>query len=187
MLPDSFVVHNVDMSPPMKSLRESDVSSGDPSLHTEFDLRSLPWERDQIGVIIVDHGSRREESNQMLLRVIELYLRVSPFELIEPAHMELAEPSIAAAFARCVQRGARLIVVHPYFLLPGRHWDEDIPRLTAAAAEKHEGVKYLITSPLSLHPLMAQVIQSRIEQCLAHAVGSGGDCELCSGTEKCQF
>ena len=37
--------------------------------------------------------------------------------IVEPAHMELAEPSIATAFARCVERGATTVVVFPYFLL----------------------------------------------------------------------
>ena len=101
--------------------------------------------------------------------------------------MELARPSINDAFAKCVEAGAKLIVVHPYFLLPGRHWDQDIPRLAAEAASEHVGTKFLVTSPLSLHPLMAEVIQARVEQCLAHALGQGPDCELCADTGKCQL
>ena len=81
---------------------------------------------------------------------------------------------------------ARLVVVHPYFLLPGRHWDADIPRLAEAAAAKHAGVKYLVTAPLGLHPLMSQVIQARVGQCLLHATGTQEACDLCRGTNKCQ-
>ncbi|CAI5505953.1 unnamed protein product [Closterium sp. Naga37s-1] len=40
---------------------------------------------------------------------------------------EIAEPSIAAAFTRCVQRGARGVIVCPYFLSPGRHWQRVRP------------------------------------------------------------
>ena len=53
---------------------------------------------------------------------------------VQPAHMELAEPSIATAFDACVAAGATTVVVAPYFLGPGRHWDSDIPALAAAAA-----------------------------------------------------
>ena len=35
--------------------------------------------------------------------------------------MELAEPSIEQAFDKCVAQGATFVVVHPYFLAPGRH------------------------------------------------------------------
>src|SRR5262245_24080115 len=118
----------------------------------------LPAGTKDLGIIIVDHGSRRDESNAMLLQVVEQFARVSGLPIVEPAHMELAEPSIAAAFDRCVARGATTVVVFPYFLLPGRHWHDDIPRLAAEAAEKHAGVKFLVTDPLALHPLMSEII-----------------------------
>jgi sirohydrochlorin ferrochelatase len=116
------------------------------------------------GIIIVDHGSRRSESNDLLLEVAEAYRRHSGWSIVEPAHMELAEPSIATAFARCVERGAKLVVVFPYFLGPGRHWNEDIPRLAAEAALPfaERGVRHLVTEPLGLHPLILDVINKRI-------------------------
>ena len=143
--------------------------------------------RDQIGVIVVDHGSRRRESNDMLLKVVALFQQHSGYAIVEPAHMELAEPSVAAAFDRCIHRGARLIVIHPYFLLPGRHWKRDIPALAAAAAQKHPGIPFLVTAPLGLHPLMAEVMSQRIEYCLSRLRGDAGPCEVCSERETCRL
>src|SRR5262245_41098582 len=120
-----------------------------------------------IGVIVVDHGSRREESNEMLSDVVRSFGSASGMPIVEPAHMELAEPSIATAFARCVERGAKTVVVFPYFLLPGKHWHEDIPRLTAEAAARHPGVEFRVTSPFGHHPLLFNVIGQRIAACLA--------------------
>ena len=68
-----------------------------------------------------------------------------------------AAPSIADAFAACVADGASTVVVSPYFLSPGRHWQEDLPALTAAAAAAHPGVRYMVAAPLGLHPLVSQV------------------------------
>src|SRR4051812_43327226 len=144
-------------------------------------------ERDQLGVIVVDHGSRRNESNAMLLDVVQSFVNATQMSIVEPAHMELAEPSIATAFARCVGRGATTVVVFPYFLLPGRHWNDDIPRLASAAAKNHPGVRYLVTAPFGLHPLMAEVMRQRIFHCLAHTRGEANACELCAGTERCQL
>ena len=141
----------------------------------------------QLGVILVDHGSRRDESNAMLLDVVRSFVDATRMPIVEPAHMELAEPSIATAFARCVARGVKTVVVFPYFLLPGRHWNDDIPRLAAAAAKDHPDVQYLVTAPFGLHPLMAEVMQQRIAHCLAHIRGEADACELCAGTEKCQL
>ena len=123
-----------------------------------------------VGLIIVDHGSRRRESNDLLLEVVEAYRRHSGWAIVEPAHMELAEPSIADAFGRCVELGAKHIVVVPYFLAPGRHWSEDIPQLAAEAVSPflERGVSFVVTPPLGLHPLMLRVIDERV------AEGMGG-------------
>jgi len=143
--------------------------------------------RDEIGVIVVDHGSRRRQSNDMLLDVVAMFQQHSGYKIVEPAHMDLAEPSIAAAFDRCVQRGARLIVIHPYFLLPGRHWEQDIPAMAAAAAQKHPRVPFLVTAPLGLHTLMAEIMSQRIERCLTRLRGDAGPCAVCSERDNCQF
>src|SRR4051812_27374543 len=144
-------------------------------------------ESGDLGVIVVDHGSRREESNSLLLDVVRSFVDATRMSIVEPAHMELAEPSIATAFARCVERGATTVVVFPYFLLPGRHWNDDIPRLASAAAKEHPGIRYLVTAPFGLHPLMAEVMQQRIAHCLAHTRGEADACELCAGSERCQL
>ena len=138
----------------------------------EFDVSQLGVSLDEIGVILVDHGSRREESNLLLLEVVEAFRGQADWKIVEPAHMELAEPSILSAFGRCVDRGAKMVVVFPYFLSPGRHWKEDIPSLTAKAARAYPGVQHLVTAPLGLHALMLQVINERIADCLQNATAS---------------
>jgi sirohydrochlorin ferrochelatase len=137
------------------------------------------------GLVVVDHGSRRAESNHMLEVMAAMVERVVDYGIVEPAHMELAEPSIQTAFDRCVARGAKLVVVSPYFLLPGKHWDKDIPELTAQAAARHPGVPYLVTAPLGLHPMMAEVVAARVGHCLSHVDGRVEECEACAGTGRC--
>jgi sirohydrochlorin ferrochelatase len=140
---------------------------------------------DQLGVVIVDHGSRRAESNANLLAVVDLFRRSTSYTIVEPAHMELAEPSIATALDRAVQQGARLVVVHPYFLSPGRHWAEDIPGLVQSAAARHPGLRYLVTAPLGVHELMAQIMHQRIVYCLRAATEQEPPCELCDREPRC--
>lgn len=139
------------------------------------------------GVVVVDHGSRRSESNQQLESFAKMFAEATSCPIVEPAHMELAEPSLAAAFAACVRRGAKRVVIFPYFLAPGRHWTEDIPRLAAEAAESHPGITYLVTAPIGLHPLMTTIMQQRIEHCLQHAAGETNPCEVCQSRQRCGF
>jgi sirohydrochlorin ferrochelatase len=146
-------------------LRETiPVCKADSAMTIDFEQLGVPRERE--GVVIVDHGSRREESNALLLEVVEAFRQASSWQIVEPAHMELAAPSLVDAFARCVEQGAELVVVFPYFLAPGRHWHQDIPALSAAAAESVGGMKHLVTAPLGLHPLMLEVIEERIAESL---------------------
>src|SRR3954471_4430011 len=103
----------------------------------------------QTGIIIVDHGSRRAQSNEMLEEVAAQFARRfgALYDIVEPAHMEIAEPSIATAYGKCVERGATRIVVTPFFLGPGKHWTTDIPQLAADAARSHPGTTYHVTMP----------------------------------------
>ena len=146
-----------------------------------------PQAPDRTGIVIVDHGSKRAESNQMLEQFVEMFRGQTQFPIVEPAHMELAEPSIATAFGKCVQRGATCVVVAPYFLAPGKHWNQDIPQLTAEAAQEHPGIDYMVTAPIGLHPLMCELIGTRIDHCLKHAAGEAEECNVCAGTGRCMM
>ena len=123
----------------------------------------------RVAVILVDHGSQFAEANAMLDEVARGYQRMAAVDIVEPAHMEIAEPTIAQAFARCVARGARDVVVHPYFLSPGRHSIADIPRLTREAAAGFPGVRYRVTQPLGLDERMAEIIHRRVLDALGGA------------------
>ncbi|XP_050221601.1 sirohydrochlorin ferrochelatase, chloroplastic isoform X2 [Mercurialis annua] len=131
------------------------------------------------GVIIVDHGSRHE--------FVAMFRDKTGYPIVEPAHMELAEPSIRDAFGSCVQKGAKRVIVSPFFLFPGRHWHQDIPSLTAEAAKEHPGVSYIVTAPLGLHDQLVDVVNDRIKHCLSHVAGDADECAVCIGTGKCKF
>ncbi|MED6207261.1 hypothetical protein PIB30_034165 [Stylosanthes scabra] len=138
-------------------------------------------------VIIVDHGSRRKESNLLLNEFVEMFKHKTGYEIVEPAHMELAEPSIRDAFQSCVKQGAQRVVISPFFLSPGRHWNQDIPSLSAEAAKEHPGVSYIVTAPLGLHELLVDVVNDRIKHCLKHVSGDADECAVCAGTGKCRL
>mmetsp|Transcript_12910 Transcript_12910/g.23388 ORF Transcript_12910/g.23388 Transcript_12910/m.23388 type:complete len:372 (-) Transcript_12910:87-1202(-) len=91
----------------------------------------------KIGVLLIDHGSKRPKSNQHLETLAEVYNDTSPDHyIVRAAHMELASPTIEEGIRSLIEdEGVDQIVCHPYFLSPGRHVTEDIPELVAAAIE----------------------------------------------------
>jgi sirohydrochlorin ferrochelatase len=150
-------------------------------------LQRLGLSADEVGVILVDHGSRRDESNRLLDQVAAQFRQATGLPIVELAHMELAEPTLAQAFARAVQQGAKLVVVFPYFLAPGRHWQADIPQLAAQAAASFPGVRHLVTAPLGLHALMLTIMQDRILSCLQRVFHQGAACDVCAQEPGCRL
>ncbi|MCA9617054.1 MAG: hypothetical protein KC586_30040, partial [Myxococcales bacterium] len=53
-------------------------------------------------LLLVDHGSRRAEANALLGQIAALVAARRPELVVEVAHMELAPPTVAEAFAACV-------------------------------------------------------------------------------------
>ena len=131
-------------------------------------------------IIIVDHGSRRGESNRMLEEVAKLFGErfAAKYDIVEPAHMELAEPSIASAYAACVKHGATRIVVCPFFLGPGKHWTSDIPRLTAQAAMDHPGTQFHVAQTLGIDDLILDLLDKRASHCSSQNYL----CDVCEGS-----
>lgn len=115
------------------------------------------------GILVVGHGSRRAEANEDIKNAARRIRQRGDFELVEAAFLEIEQPDIAAGFARLVAQGAEEIIVHPYFLSPGRHTRGDIPVEVQAAAENHFGIKYQITEPLAAHPSVIEASISRIK------------------------
>jgi hypothetical protein len=75
--------------------------------------------------------------------------------------MELAEPNIAQAFARCLEAGAERVVVSLLFLSPGRHATSDIPRIVQQAAGN---TPFIITDPLGVDDLLVQLMLKRVDE-----------------------
>jgi len=125
----------------------------------------------KIGVILVDHGSRRERSNRGFEEIVEQFAKAYPHYIVEPAHMELAEPTLAQAFAKVTQRGASELIVHPYFLLPGRHSKEDIPNMCEALAKEYPGLKWAVTDPLGYDARILEVVDNRLQETIKSSQG----------------
>jgi sirohydrochlorin ferrochelatase len=114
------------------------------------------------GILIVDHGSQKREANDMLRSMADLIQTMAgPDVIVRYAHMELAEPDIAAGFSSCVQGGATDVTVFPYMLSPGRHSTADIPRMVANVARAFPNVSFSVTPAFGLHEKLAEVVLER--------------------------
>ncbi len=123
----------------------------------------MPKPRVKKALVIVDHGSAVAEANLILIQVArKLREKAAGFDIVEHCHMEIVSPTMEDAFEKCVNMGATEVVVHPYFLVPGKHSGFDIPAMAGVAAGKFPGVKYTVTEPLGLHERIVDVVLERV-------------------------
>ena len=81
-------------------------------------------------LLIVAHGSRREQSNNEVRVLAEKVAADFPLlsDHVLVAFLEFASRSISAAVDICFARGVKELIVFPYFLSTGNHVVKDIPR-----------------------------------------------------------
>jgi sirohydrochlorin ferrochelatase len=120
-------------------------------------------------LLLIAHGSRHAEANDDLLQVAR-GLEGRGYAIVEPAFLELAEPDIAEGGRRCVERGARGVVLVPYFLSAGVHVRRDLAAARDQLGKRFPEVEFRLAEPLGRHPLLLDVITLRVRQALGKHV-----------------
>ena len=121
--------------------------------------------------LLIAHGTREKEGEKAFFQFVEEFQRFFPHRNVQPASLELSRPSIAEGIESCIQAGAEAIVVLPLMLFPGRHVNQDIPRLIQEAKHTHPQVDFHYAGALALHsqksgkisePKMFELLLSKI-------------------------
>ena len=113
-------------------------------------------------ILLVDHGSRREEANAQLETLAVRVRAARPDLDIRCAHLEIAPPSVAETLDACAAEGVREVLIHPFFLAPGRHTSEDLPRLAREAGERNPGLHVRLGEVLGVDDIVTQAVLARI-------------------------
>lgn len=118
-------------------------------------------------LIVFAHGSRVAEANQSVQDVARVAAAEAGFEAWQEAFLELTEPTLTHAVQLLARKGAKRIVVCPYFLVMGVHLQKDLPELLAQAAADSPGVELIPSEPLGGHPSLAKVLAERAVEALS--------------------
>lgn len=124
---------------------------------------------DADAVLLLGHGSKAPEANATLRRVAEEVKARGGYPEVKAGFLQIEPPSIAEAVDDLVSRGAKNIVVMPYFLYMGLHVTKDLPREIDAAREKHPGVTFSLAANLGFHSSLVDITMERIEELASSA------------------
>jgi sirohydrochlorin ferrochelatase len=117
-------------------------------------------------ILLIAHGSREPEANADLEHVAAEMRKRARCKIAVASYLEIAEPGIVEGGRRCVEAGARCIVMLPYFLSAGTHVRRDLAAAQTKLAKMFPNVEFLLAEPLGPHPLMIQVVMDRFREVL---------------------
>lgn len=112
-------------------------------------------------VVVAAHGSRAVAANEAHRAVVARLAEQVPVEVV-PAFLELTDPSIAEAIDQAIADGATTVAVLPYFLHPGRHLTEDLPRIVAEASGRHPGATVRLAPSFGADPALGAVLAAQV-------------------------
>jgi sirohydrochlorin ferrochelatase len=122
-------------------------------------------------LLLMAHGSRQAEANDDLRHVAEHMLQRGGFDVVVASFLELAEPTILQGGLQCVGRGARRVVMLPYFLSAGVHVRRDLTALREDLAARYPDIDFRLAEPLGQHPLLLEVVATRAQEALDEPAG----------------
>ncbi len=112
------------------------------------------------GVLLVAHGSRKEEANRELFSHLERLRQYFGHFPMEAGFMELASPTIDEAVRALVEQGVKEVVVLPYFLFKGMHTTKDIPEMVRESVNRYNSsADVRLLEPVGAHPLVFDILR----------------------------
>jgi sirohydrochlorin ferrochelatase len=118
----------------------------------------------QTAVLLIAHGSRHAPANADLILMAGRIAGSGAYPIVEAAFLELAEPDIAESGSRCVERGAGLVLMIPYFLSSGVHIVRDLTAARDQLITRFPAVEFRLGPPLGPDPLLDELVARRARQ-----------------------
>jgi len=111
-------------------------------------------------LLVISHGSRRNDSNDEVFRLTNELRKNSGAELplVACAFLEISEPKVQRAIDELVAQGATEILVFPHFLAAGTHVSRDIPRELETAGTRYPSLTFTLLPHLGALPELPALI-----------------------------
>lgn len=119
---------------------------------------------DKRAILIVGHGSRREEANKELDMIVRWLGERHPHWLVQKAYGEFAQPSLEEAVASLAAQGVESIVLVPFFLTVGNHLHKNLPTRLEALRQNYPHLQFIEAKHLGADLLLVQLVEKRIAE-----------------------
>ncbi len=114
------------------------------------------------GILILAHGSKRQETEEILNSLTAKVMEKSGESLVYPAYLQFSGQNLEKGIDYLVAQGATDIKIIPMFLFDGIHVTQDIPEELDGIKAKHPGVRIRMSRHLGDDDRIAEIIVDRI-------------------------
>lgn len=112
--------------------------------------------------IVLGHGSRNHESNQVVKSAAEL-LQQQINQAVIPAFLQFEHPTLETAIEESISKGYSTINIVPMFLYPGVHMKRDIPGILSKQQAEYPEITFKLGEPIGTDPQLINILQARAE------------------------
>src|SRR5208337_4419835 len=118
------------------------------------------------GILLFAHGSPVEDANRGVRDLAGKIAAAGPYHYVRAAFLDGGQPDLVTGVMEAAEAGLERLIVIPYFLTVGLHLRRDLPKLVAAAKERHPNFEIAVGQSLEGHPLMPSIILARVQEVL---------------------
>ncbi len=116
------------------------------------------------GLLLVAHGSRKEDSNDEIRELSDLVKhQTQEFEWADCAFLELTDPKVEEKVKQASQAGVTHLTVYPHFLAAGYHVATDLPEMLINLSDSHPDMSIHLIPHLGQVSGLAQLIVDHTE------------------------
>ncbi|MDQ0338393.1 sirohydrochlorin cobaltochelatase [Caldalkalibacillus uzonensis] len=130
----------------------------------------------ETAVLVVGRGSSDPDANSELYKLTRLLWEKVNVKWVETAFMGVTEPLLEEGFERCVQLGAKRVVVLPYFLFTGV-LIKRMARMVERFREQHPSCQISMAPYFGYHDQLQSILLERVREAFAGEVRM--NCDLC--------
>lgn len=127
-------------------------------------------------VLLLGRGGSDPDANSDLFKIARLFWEKSNYSMVEPAFMGVTNPLVNEGIARCVQLGAKKVIILPYFLFTGiliKRLEEMMRQLP----NQYPGVEFKLAGYFGYHPKLQVILNDRVVEALRDEVKM--NCDIC--------
>jgi sirohydrochlorin ferrochelatase len=114
-------------------------------------------------IILIGHGSRATGADDDMEN-ISAGLRKKLGVRVLTCRLEGRGATFAEVFEKCAERGAKEVLVIPYFLHSGVHLRRDIPNLMLEGVQKHPEINLILGKHLGFDEALVDLVAKRIKE-----------------------